>query len=719
MKKEVEEKFELKFIDETIEKKSINLNLPKYTPNTTLDTFPIPYLDETVKEIKAEEETTVYDSKDVFVSPITGAHKNKSLENVDESTSLAGYETYRINRGEEKSKRQIKKEYDLLDTNDYLNILENGRLNRTTNEGYELDIVDEVNDNSQIDAFEELPPIYEEETTYEYIEEESAPNIEAKEIEKIELSDVEPSPQVSRFKQNDDEDLISRMEEVKQTDNFTIKHEEKVKEEKRERKEVTPPKMERVQKSVKYVAPPLDILKSNSGTLTFDDAWAQEKQEIINRVFVEFNYGAKAIGYKVGPTVTLFLIDIEPGTDVNRLNSFSNTLQMRLKAISLRIQSPIIGFDCAGIEIANENRTNVLMGNLINKNFISSPKKLEFPLGLNVNGEISYADIEKMPHALVAGATNSGKSVCINALIVSLLYKNSPDELRFILIDPKMVELILYEDIPHLAIPVITEPKKAAPAFKWVCEEMDRRFAIFSTYKVRNIAGYNDLARRNNSKIMPRIVVIIDELADLMLVVGSEIESYIMRLGAKARAAGIHVILATQRPSTDVVKGTMKNNIPTRIAFRVTSPIDSVTILDHGGAEKLLGYGDMLYKTEFGEERIQGAFISDEEIRDIVNYFYENFTQDFLLNETQLQEKIVETVEDEEDELFEEIAYFCVRNETASTNQLQKTFKISFNRADRIVLQMERLGIVSGTVRGKSREVIVNVDQLEEILENR
>ncbi len=269
-------------------------------------------------------------------------------------------------------------------------------------------------------------------------------------------------------------------------------------------------------------------------------------------------------------------------------------------------------------------------------------------------------------------------------------------------------------------MPVITEAKKAATAFKWACEEMDRRFFLFSQFKVRNIDGYNQVMRRNNNQILPKIIIVIDELADLMLVVGAEIETYIMRLGAKARAAGIHVILATQRPSTDVIKGTMKNNVPTRIAFKVSSPTDSTTILDHGGAEKLLGKGDMLYKTEYGEERIQGAFVDDDEINAVVSFLAENNEQVYLIDDESLNQKVIEIEEaDDNDDMFEEVAYFCVRNKTASTNQIQKTFNMSFNRADRIMQKLEKLGIVSSTVRGKSREVIVNEDKLNDILDNR
>ena len=472
-------------------------------------------------------------------------------------------------------------------------------------------------------------------------------------------------------------------------------------------------------KKTKYVAPPLNLLKKNQVSNGQNKAWVEDRAEAINRVFSEFNYRAKVGGYVEGPAVTLFLIDIEPGTDVSKINSYTKTLTMRLRTKSLRIQDPIPGLDCAGIEIPNENRAVVLAGNLINNpKFLNTEKRLSFALGLNLNGEEVYADIEKMPHGLVAGATGSGKSVCINTLIISLIYNNTPEELRFVLIDPKMVELSIYNDIPHLAMPVITEAKKAPAALKWVCEEMDRRFVIFSSMHAKNLKAFNEMSKRNGRPIMPKIVVVIDELADLMAVAGADIEDYIHRIGAKARAAGIHIIVATQRPSTDVIKGTMKNNIPTRIAFKVTSAVDSSTILDHGGAEKLLGMGDMLFSNEQGEERIQGAYVTEEEIGDIVDYLSRHNEITYLVDEDQLQAK-VESFEsdDEEDEIFEEVAIYAVRNNIGSSNRLMQVFNISFNRANRILLKMEKLGILSGTIKGKPREVLVSEQELFQILD--
>jgi S-DNA-T family DNA segregation ATPase FtsK/SpoIIIE len=326
-----------------------------------------------------------------------------------------------------------------------------------------------------------------------------------------------------------------------------------------------------------------------------------------------------------------------------------------------------------------------------------------------------------MPHGLIAGMTGSGKSVCINSVLISLLYKNTPEELRLILIDPKMVELAAYDEIPHLATPVITDTKMAAAALRWVVEEMENRFNTFKSYRVRDIKSYNELMMRERQTLMPRIVIIIDELADLMIVAASEVESNIQRITQKARAAGIHLIVATQRPSTDIIRGSIKNNIPVRIAFKVASAVDSVTILDHGGADKLLGLGDMLYSSGISEQRLQGAFVTDKEINRVTAYLRQNGTVNYLFTEEQLQKEVIaqETGGTFNDEMFEEVARYVVENNNASNNRLTQVFNMGFNRTNDMLNEMERVGIVSGTVRGKQREVLVTLEELEEILEKR
>lgn len=693
-----------------------NLINDNYEVKTPIDSFPIHYLEKPKNEVVVERTTEVLQSPDLFISPILGTQSNHVIGQDDEVRNLKSYQSFMDQRKVKPlNKEELKKNFDLLDTEEYREILINGHKpsSKTIEEDYQEEALEEIAD---------LTPTH---SNYEYYEEEQDDDYQ--EIEEFDLDEEED------FYEADDEEIEEFdleepiIEEVEETPSIEDLLEESKplnndRPNKTKVEKVAPKRdvfVKPVKKQRKYVAPPLNLLKKNKDQNGNDNSWAKQRAEAINKVFQEFNYKAKVSGFVVGPAVTLFMIDIEPGTDVSKINSYTKTLTMRLKARSLRIQDPIPGLDCAGIEIPNEKRTFVNAGNLINNpKFLQSDKKLSFALGLNLSGEETYADIEKMPHGLVAGATGSGKSVCINTLIVSLIYKNTPDELRFVLIDPKMVELSIYNEIPHLAMPVVIDAKKAGAALRWVTEEMDRRFLVFTGVQARNIKAFNHIMQQQGGRIMPKIVVIIDELADLMVAAGAEIEDYIHRLGAKARAAGIHVILATQRPSTDVIKGTMKNNIPTRIAFKVTSPVDSTTIIDHGGAEKLLGTGDMLFCNEEGEERIQGAYLSEEEISDICHHLVEHNDVSYLVEATDLKEKVyTEDGADEDDEIFEDVARFAVRNQVGSSNRLMQVFNISFNRSNRLLLKMEKLGIVSQTIKGKPREVLVTEEELEQIFE--
>ena len=475
-------------------------------------------------------------------------------------------------------------------------------------------------------------------------------------------------------------------------------------------------------KKAKYTYPPISLLKKDKTTKKVNNQATEKAVKLINQVFEDFNFGGEVVSYIQGPSVTQFHIGIKVGTNVKNITGLEKDLMRYLEVRNIRIQDPIPGTSYAGIEIPNVERSNVLLGNLIdNPKFLNDERKLLVALGIDISGEEVYGDIAKMPHGLIAGATNSGKSVCINAMIISLLYRNTPEDLRLILIDPKMVELSTFDDIPHLAMPVITDAKQASMALKWATEEMDKRFILFKSYHVRNIDGFNELMHESKGAPMPKIVIIIDELADLMMAAGNEVESYIQRLTQKARAAGIHLIVATQRPSTDIIRGSIKNNILVRAAFKVASNVDSRTILDRGGAETLLGYGDMLFSDAYGERRLQGAYISDSEIVKVSNYLRENYSANYLVNLTDLEEQVEYTNSDDasNDPLFEEVARFVVRMETGSNNRITQAFKISFNRADRMLLAMETLGIVSTTVKGKQREVLVNEIELEDILKTR
>ena len=718
-KKQQNIEFKLQYIEPTSQDNSdLYPNLKhEYDVETPIDSFPICYLEKEVEQTKTVEPTMIFDSPDEFVSPILGVQGNEVKAGDKTNRSVSAYDQFFKEHNQTLSKEEARRQFDINNSEEYRQMLINGvRPNDFKTQGFsveeEYEDVPVYNKTSTYEYQEETPkqdyiaPIYPEEPISSYLDETTDNSYEYVEEPAQEYSSSyeEKEPQAEPVEQ----DVMDYMEESHQREPQIER--------------IVTPKPDFTQqrpKRTRYVAPPVNLLKRNSEKNVKDTAWAEEQKAAINSVFKEFNYGAKAVDYVIGPAVTLFLIDIDPGTDVSKLSSFTKTLTMRLRAKTLRIQDPIPGLGCAGIEIPNEERATVLTGNLITRDFIETDKKLRFVLGLNLNGEPVYGDIEKMPHGLVAGSTGSGKSVCLNTMIVSLIYHNTPEELRFILVDPKMVEFSFYDEIPHLAMPVITEAKKAAPAFKWACEEMDRRYEVFRLNHFRDIKGFNAAQKTSGGRIMPRIVIIIDELADLMLVAGAEIEDYVQRLGAKARAAGIHVILATQRPSTDVVKGTMKNNIPTRIAFKVKSPVDSITILDHAGADKLLGQGDMLYSSETGEDRIQGSYLSDEEIINVCQYLTEHNTVEYLIDSKQLEEKIIsDEAEDEEDEKFEEICYYAVRNEIGSANRLMQVFNISFNRANRILLKMERLGILSSTVKGKQREVLVSADELAQILDN-
>ena len=484
--------------------------------------------------------------------------------------------------------------------------------------------------------------------------------------------------------------------------------------------EVKPKPIKKPTTRRKFNLPPLSLLNKEAIKSSQSDEWAKTQAELINQTFRDFSYGGEVAGWIQGPTVTQFLIAIKPGTNVNKIRTFEKDLLLKLAANSIRIQDPIPGKSYAGVEIPNQSRSKVLLGNLVNNpKFLNDQHPLYAALGLDIGGEEVYVDIDKMPHGLFAGTTGSGKSVCMNSILVSLLYRNTPEQLRLILIDPKMVEFACFDEIPHLALPVISDPKRASAALRWATEEMDKRFGIFKSCHVRNLEGYNEYVSENGGMIMPSIVIAIDELADLMNVAAAEVEGNIQRLTAKARAAGIHLLVATQRPSTDIIRGSIKNNIPVRVALKVASFTDSNTIIDHGGAEKLLGYGDMLYVDHNGERRLQGCFLSDSEMTKITNYLRDQGPVSYLLDESDLDEKntgYVTTGADDGDDLFDEIALYAVRNKTASINRIMQVFNISFNRANRLFTQFEELGIVSGTVKGKQREILVSEDELKDIL---
>lgn len=472
-----------------------------------------------------------------------------------------------------------------------------------------------------------------------------------------------------------------------------------------------------------YVFPPIDKFKRTPEALEELPEWVTEKKEIINETLESFDISGEVVNFTKGPTFTRYEILLQNGVNVKKVANLQDTFQANLGVTAIRIQAPIPGKRTIGIEVPNDKRETVWFGDIITKDFVNDGKPLNVSLGKDIDGNIITSDISSWPHGLVAGSTGSGKSVCINTILVSLLLKNRPDELKLILVDPKQVELITYNDLPHLITPVISDPKTASEALKWSCDEMDRRYGAFASVRARGIKDYNEKCKQDVSmKKLPYIVIIIDELADLMQVCSSDVEDSIQRLTQKARAAGIHLICATQRPTTDVIKGTIKNNIPTRVAFRVTAQVDSFTILDEGGAEALLGKGDMLLKN-VGIERLQGSFIPDEEIDYVTDFIKAEAEPDYLMDHNALKAKFENDSfgspqnNGESAELLYQVARFFIESETCSVNLLQQQFNLGFNRASRIVSALEEMGVVSGKAGTKGREVLMTLDQINELFE--
>ncbi|OCA92217.1 DNA translocase FtsK [Pseudobacillus wudalianchiensis] len=457
-----------------------------------------------------------------------------------------------------------------------------------------------------------------------------------------------------------------------------------------------------------YLAPP--VVKEMSGE--FVDA----QSEVLNETFKNFNVKASVVNVTVGPSVTRFEVEPERGVKVSKITNLTDDIKRSLAARNIRIEAPIPGTQVIGIEVPNKESRPVQISEIISSQaFKENASPLTSALGLDISGEPVVLDLKKMPHGLIAGATGSGKSVCINSILVSLLYKAAPHELKLMLIDPKMVELAPYNGIPHLVSPVITDVKAATAALKWAVEEMERRYELFVHAGVRDITKYNEKAAEHGRKSehLPYIVIIIDELADLMMMSPADVEEAICRIAQKARACGIHLIVATQRPSVDVITGLIKANIPTRIAFSVSSQVDSRTIIDTGGAEKLLGRGDMLFLNNGASEtvRLQGTFVSDDEIDTIVAHVRKEQAPNYLFEQEELLQKAA--ISETEDELFPEACEFVVQQGGASTSLLQRHFKIGYNRAARLIEMMETQGFVSGQRAGRPREVLLTEEELQ------
>lgn len=472
-----------------------------------------------------------------------------------------------------------------------------------------------------------------------------------------------------------------------------------------------------------YVLPGLDLFSKDNNVEEGTPDWIEEKKNLINELLQSFGISGEVEKYVVGPTFTRFEILLETGVNVKKIVNLQDNIQMDLGVSSIRIQAPIPGKRTVGIEVPNDKRKTVLFGDTLSEEFINDGKLLNVVLGKDIDGNVIYSNIAKWPHGLIAGSTGSGKSVCINTVIISLLLKCKPDEVKFIMIDPKQVELAVYNDIPHLITPVISDPKMASAALKWAVNEMERRFSMFANVRARDMESYNEKVKDDPTlQKMCYIVIIIDELADLMMTCSQDVEASIQRITQKARAAGIHLIAATQRPTVDVVKGTIKANIQARLAFRVNSQTDSLTILDEVGAESLLGRGDMLLKEVDIAKRVQGSFIPDDEIEKVVEFIASEAQPDYQLTHNDLKSSEENdsftgmTTTEESTDLIYNIAVWCCESQSCSINSIQQNFSLGFNRAQRIVQALEDMGIVSEK-KGTRRDILMNLDQINDLFE--
>ena len=541
----------------------------------------------------------------------------------------------------------------------------------------------------------------------------------------------EEQPVLGEIKDDDKKIVISSIDELTKAK----VHEDAPKEDATEVSEVNVVDDNKVTVKHNYVLPPISLLdqpkkKKNS----VNQSLIEKNIEILEKVLKDFNIIGKVVEVHIGPTVTQYELELHSGTKVSKLLSIHREIALAIATKDVRIQAPIPGKNTVGIEIANKETLSVSFREVLEK----VPKSLDgskllCPLGKNIMGNVIWCEINKTPHLLVAGSTGSGKSVCINGIICSILMRAKPDEVKLVMVDPKKVELSGYNGVPHLMRPVVTDPKEASVALAKIVSEMERRYDMFSETKTKNIATYNDYVEKMNKtlpadeqmKKMPFIVVIIDELADLMLVASKDVEASIMRITQMARAAGIHLIIATQRPSTDVITGVVKANIPSRISFAVSSSIDSRTILDMTGAEKLLGKGDMLFLPmgEADPERIQGAFISDDEIKRVIDYTIEQqkaeYDQAFMdlkgdSEKSASQKEDMRQEEEYDDPLYNEIVEFVIETQKASASLLQRRFKLGYNRAARIIDLLEERGIIGPPNGSKPREVLVKLDDGDE-----
>lgn len=472
-----------------------------------------------------------------------------------------------------------------------------------------------------------------------------------------------------------------------------------------------------VQQNGNYRFPGIDMLRQEPQILDADMDFVDNQIDKLTIALENFNVSAEVVGVVKGPTVTRYELQPAPGVKVNKFTNLIDDIKLALAAKDIRMEAPIPGRSAIGIEVPNEVSLPVFIRSIIESaEFQQHPSPLAVALGRDIGGAPVIGDLKRMPHGLIAGSTGSGKSVCINSILVSLLFKAKPSEVRLILIDPKVVELAPYNHIPHLLTPVVTDPKQATAALKWAVEEMEKRYERFADLGVRDIDRYNTVAKQDGSEKLPYIIIVIDELADLMMVSPHDVEESICRIAQKARACGIHLLLATQRPSVDVITGLIKANIPTRVAFAVSSQVDSRTILDMGGAERLLGKGDMLYYPSGLAKpvRLQGNFVSDDEIEWVVDHVKRQQKVQYLIDKEELS-RTSNASGDCDDELFSEAVIFTLEQGQASSSSLQRRFRIGYNRAARLIDMMEGEGFISGQSGSKPRDVLITLEEYQQI----
>lgn len=607
-----------------------------------------------------------------------------------------------------------------LETNEEQLVNESSNNDEAENVASEQSFEEEVLHQMQTPSSEEVNSTVTKEQSSDYKDESGEEEAEATQVtdkEKVEAKEAESERpkrrsrpfnviMTPRDKRHRDQQKAVTPTQPKQVEEPS---KEEVVEEKEELQEKVP---------TKSTIPPYHLLNDPPKRMENEDEWIEEQMQLLETTLHNFHVKAKVVNAMKGPAVTRFEVQPEPGVKVSKITNLSDDIKMSLAAKDIRMEAPIPGKNAIGIEVPNQKSEAVGLQEILESEaFQGEFSPLSVGLGLDIEGSPIVTDLKKMPHGLIAGATGSGKSVCINTILLSLLYKASHEDVKFLLIDPKMVELAPYNELPHLVAPVITDVKAATSALKWAVKEMEQRYERFVEEGVRDIDRYNDKikAKGRLDDKMPYLVIVIDELADLMMMSPQDVEDAICRIAQKARACGIHLLLATQRPSVDVITGLIKANIPTRVAFSVSSQVDSRTIVDSAGAEKLLGRGDMLFlENGAGKtKRIQGAFVSDEEIERITNHVKKIASPNYLFEQEELMQQ--PNFEEAEDDLFEEAVQFVIDQNGASASLLQRRFKVGYNRAARLIDTMEEKGIISESKGSKPRDVYMDHAGFEEL----